>query len=199
MKIFKKRPAQPSFFMVGMEYKAKKTFGNFYKGETYTFIGENGFGRDRITEVYDLFFHDPEKDTLHSWRQDADKIKKMGPVYFVKIGGWDVSVKKSIRPVDLNQFDLSQGKQLLNEYIPYFKSIIEGEKWVLNWIYWITEYGPLLEKILPRMDYLRWKLYPIPEIKKFLEESNVPFNKGTRYLWINNCWFRGDIYEYFNI
>ncbi len=44
MKRFKKQPAQPSFFMVGMEYKAKKTFGNFYKGETYTFIGENGFG-----------------------------------------------------------------------------------------------------------------------------------------------------------
>ncbi|EJO68177.1 hypothetical protein LEP1GSC127_1033 [Leptospira kirschneri str. 200801925] len=79
-------------------------------------------------------------------------------------------------------------------YIPYFKSIIEGEKEVRNWRYWIAEYNPLLEKILPRMDYLQWKLNPIKEIAKFLKESNIPFKKNKRYFWINQ-----DISKYFNI
>ncbi len=146
------------------------------------------------SKVMSFFFHDPEKDTLHSWRANDDIIEKHTHQYFSKVGGWDVEVKKSIVPVDLNQFDLTQGKKLLNLYIPYFKSIIEGEKEVRNWRYWIAEYNPLLEKILPRMDYLQWKLNPIKEIAKFLKESNIPFKKNKRYFWINQ-----DISKYFNI
>ncbi|KON76660.1 hypothetical protein [Leptospira kirschneri] len=191
MKLFNNRSIL--LFIEGMEYKAKKTFNNFHKGETYTYIRNYEFG-DRTIEGHELFFHDPEKDTLHSWRANDDIIEKHAHQYFSKVGGWDVEVKKSIVPVDLNQFDLTQRKKLLNLYIPYFKSIIEGEKEIRNWRYWIAEYNPLIEKILPRMDYLQWKLNPIKEIAKFLKESNIPFKKNKRYFWINQ-----DISKYFNI
>lgn len=62
------------------------------------------------SKVMSFFFHDPEKDTLHSWRANDDIIEKHAHQYFSKVGGWDVEVKKSIVPVDLNQFDLTQRK-----------------------------------------------------------------------------------------
>ncbi len=178
-----------------MEYEVKKSFNNFQEKERYTYVGSQAYGfGDRSVEGYEHFFHDADHEKLQAWRVSNDLLEKEAPLYFAKVGGWDMDVRNSILPIDTNRFDLSEGKKLLNPYIPYFKSLMEGEKEILNWRYWIAEHGPLLEKIFPRMEYLQWKINPMQEIVKFLRESNVLFKRNSRYLWIDN-----DLSKYLNL
>lgn len=79
-------------------------------------------------------------------------------------------------------------KKLFQLYIPYFKSLIEGEKWIRNWYEWWAENEKLFETVLTRSEYLRWKHFPIQEIEKFLKESSVFFRRSYQYVWLDgNC------------
>lgn len=168
-----------------MEFEVQEAFDTFQRHRRYTYVGYIALYHDRSVESYELFFHDAENDKLHGCRDPMDKTAKELISFFNWVGGWDPATPNSITPIDLNQFDLSQGKKLLQSYIPYFKSLIKGEKGIRNWYEWWTENEKLLENILSRGDYLRWKIYPIQEIEKFLKESNALFQRGYRYFWLD--------------
>lgn len=193
-------PNRMSYFItvnrVGMEFEVQEAFDTFQRHRRYTYVGYTALYHDRSVEGYELFFHDAENDILHGCRAPMDKTAKEPISFFNRIGGWEVpATPNSITPIDLNQFDLSQGKKLLQSYIPYFKSLIKGEKGIRNWYEWWTENEKLLENILSRGDYLRWKIYPIQEIEKFLKESNVLFQRRYRYFWLDGNGLR----YYFNM
>ncbi|EMJ94118.1 hypothetical protein [Leptospira alstonii] len=168
---------------IGMEYEVIKSFDTFQQSKRYTYVGYNALYDDRSVAGYEHFFHDAENDKLHGWRTSNDRIKKETVSFFNRVGGWEKPVSNSITPIDLNRFDLSQ---ILQSYVPYFKSLIAGEKNIRNWYEWWEENEKLLEKIFSRGEYLRWKIYPIQEVEKFLRESNIPFQRGYRYLWIDS-------------
>ncbi|EQA60982.1 hypothetical protein [Leptospira alexanderi] len=106
-------------FQKGMEYEVKKSFNNFQEKERYTYVGSQAYGfGDRSIEGYEHFFHDADHEKLQAWRVSNDLLEKEAPLYFVKVGGWNMDVRNSILPIDTNRFDLSEGKKLLNPYIP---------------------------------------------------------------------------------
>ncbi|WP_036095353.1 hypothetical protein [Leptospira weilii] len=172
-------------FRIGMEYEAIKSFDTFQQSKRYTYVGYNALYDDRSVVGYEHFFHDAENDKLHGWRS-KERSNKKAVSFFNRVGGWEKPVSNSVTPIDSDGFDVSQGNKNLQTYIPYFKSLIEGEKDIRNWYEWLDENEKLLEKILSRGEYLRWKIYPIQEMEKFLRESKISFRRGYRYLWIDS-------------
>ncbi|EYU65068.1 conserved hypothetical protein [Leptospira interrogans serovar Manilae] len=172
----------------GAEYEVIKPFDTFQQHRRYTYVGFISFYDDRTIAGYELFFYHAENDKLHACRISINQIQKEPITFFKRVGGWERPAPNSIPPIDLSQLDLSQGKKLFQLYIPYFKSLIEGEKWIRNWYEWWAENEKLFETVLTRSEYLRWKHFPIQEIEKFLKESSVLFRRSYQYVWLDgNC------------
>jgi hypothetical protein len=70
-------------------------------------------------------------------------------------------------------------------FIPYLKSLVEGDPATENWFFWLKRNSKLLELTLSKMQHLQLKISPIREAKAILDSLGVTYDPSKYFQWLD--------------
>lgn len=169
----------------GCMYKviASLPFGDQLKGDEVIYLGSESdwMVYDRFPEylmcrIYHLY--NPETGKVTKWHIDGkEEFQALQiPKYLKQIsGGWIRPKPNTIVPLPKERFEEKVGMELLKEYVPYFKSIVEVDPNTYNFYFWLEEHENLLKKVFSGGDKLRFRIEPFVHLQKILENFSVGY------------------------
>ena len=173
-------------FIKARVYRVTKPAENFLAGELLVFLARNTVYFERAREdFYEYQFYNPETGEYKTWKFESPDEEPEIQKHFTHIGGWEIpGAESGVQKKEAHGFEGLDSKEILNYFLPYFKSFIEGDPEIENYFVWVIKNETLLRLVFNRGQFLKLKLRPFSEIKKLLEENGIPFHEHPRYKWM---------------
>jgi hypothetical protein len=181
-------------FTYGLEYVVKHGFSLshdpsafFIKGEKLVFIQKTITWIDKAEYGYtNLYFYNSVRGAAGILKYaNENDLNVFSKYHFALTGGWPHPDQSAINRISTNDFDPDDKQNVIRSFIPYFKSILEGDSHVENWFYWLARHDKILQEILTPMEWLRLKTDSYGELKKILDQNNIPYEISLRYAWLS--------------
>ncbi len=185
----------------GVIYQAVQNvfMGDLIENKKYIYVGQRSeyMVADRLPEYLiscRYYFFDVEKEKYCEWIIDGKEGHQAItlPKYLTEQkGGWSRPSSEEFKPLPIDYFDMSRGKELIRDHVSYFKSIAEGDNVSENIFVWIERYDLLLTYQMTGMEKLEFRRYPFKSICYWLDYFSVPFKSSAKYSWLDgvlNTW-----------
>lgn len=180
-------------FIYGLEYLIKQSFSHmkdpysFFTGNTkVVFINRVSVFFDKADlSHYELHFYNTLSGLSGYLKCQDDKELIELSEKFELTGGWKHPVEGEINIQALDELDSSNSSEILQSFIPYFKSIIEGDINTENWFYWLERNAKQIKRIMTPMELLKLKTDTFTELKRILDEYNTSYQLNPRYGWLS--------------
>ena len=184
---------QKEVFIYGLEYIVKQSFSRaddptcFFTVRTkLVFINSISIFSDKADlSHYELHFYNTLTGLSNFLKYREDKEFKELLQHFDLTGGWPHPKEGEISRLKLTDQMTSNPDEILRSFIPYFKSILEGDIHAENWFYWVERNRNLIQTLMTPMQLLKLKTNTFNELKRILNENNITHQIGHRYGWLN--------------
>jgi hypothetical protein len=172
----------------GLKYKVIQDFqlvlsDQFFSRDELVFLGSCTIFWDKFdVDHHELHFYDQSREMDLICRYvDPERIEEVLETYFIEAGGWRHPGKGESLPYTVSPGD----NATVQFFIPYLKSLVEGDPATENWFFWLKRNSKLLELTLSKMQHLQLKISPIREAKAILDLLGVTYDPSKYFQWLD--------------
>jgi|GEM_PF-5427399 len=172
--------------------KGVQKFGELLENNSYVYLGEKSdwmiydrFPEYLIRRIY--YFYDSETGKTTDWVIDGkeDLQDKVLSQHLQEMEGWPRPKIGEVKSVQTSNIDRAQGQENFRSYVPYWKSVIEGEKDIENIYMWLDKHDQGLKTVLTNAEVLKFRFSPFTHICEQLDYFKVTYQIHPRYGWLD--------------